>query len=267
MSNLTSKNPLQQSRVQDIRGLDENWIRWAEHEIAIHANKRPTEDELLQGDVLMEQIRSRQREIVGEEERLLQVRTRKATTMSHVTLYTAVGLSIMVAGMLFTLTRRELRELSRTYEQHLEAEEEKRRQLAESRERFQTTLNSLGDAVIATDADGFVRYINPVAQQLTGWTDYTQARGRPLREVACLIDERTREPLRDPVECRPSIGKRRCHVQPHFAGQPVRTGVSDRNECRSHSSTKTASSPVSYWSSATSPSVVKRNKLFAPAIA
>ena len=199
LSKLTSKNPLQQSRVQDIRGLDENWIRWAEHEIAIHANKRPTEDELLQGDVLMEQIRSRQREIVGEEERLLQVRTRRATTMSHITLYTAVGLSIMVAGMLFTLTRRELRELSRTYEQHLEAEEEKRRQLAESRERFQTTLNSLGDAVIATDADGFVRYINPVAQQLAGWTDHTQARGRPLREVACLVDERTQEPLGDLV--------------------------------------------------------------------
>ena len=37
---------------------------------------------------------------------------------------------------------------------HLRAEEEKSRQLAESRERFQTTLNSLGDAVIATDAEG-----------------------------------------------------------------------------------------------------------------
>jgi PAS domain S-box-containing protein len=199
LSNLTSQNPQQQSRVHDIRGLDENWIHWAEHEIAIHANKRPTEGELLQGDILMEQIRSRQREIVGEEERLLQVRTHKATTMSHVTLYSAVGLSIMVAGMLFTLTRRELRELSRTYEQHLEAEEEKRRQLAESRERFQTTLNSLGDAVIATDADGFVRYINPVAQQLSGWTDHTQARGRTLREVAYLVDERTQEPLDDLV--------------------------------------------------------------------
>ena len=91
LANLTNDNPLQQSRVRDIRRLDENWIHWAEHEIAIHANKRPTEAELLQGDVLMEQIRNRQREIVGEEESLLQVRTRKATTLSHIALYTAVG--------------------------------------------------------------------------------------------------------------------------------------------------------------------------------
>ena len=73
----------------------------------------------------------------------------------------------------------------------MNAEEEKSRQLAESRERFQITLNSLGDAVIATDADGSVRYINPVAQQLTGWPDYLEARGRPLREVARFVEEKT----------------------------------------------------------------------------
>jgi PAS domain S-box-containing protein len=200
LAKLTNDNALQKARVDDIRELDENWTHWAEHEIATHAKKRPTEAELLQGDILMEQIRNRQRDIVGEEERLLQIRTRRATNWTHVTLYSAIGLSIMVAGLLFTLTRRELRQLSNSYENHLRAEAEKSHQLAESRERFQTTLNSLGDAVIATDADGFVRYINPVAQQLTGWTDYTQAQGRSLQEVARLLDERTREPFPDPVE-------------------------------------------------------------------
>jgi PAS domain S-box-containing protein len=200
LGDLTKDSPVQGSRVREISDLDENWIRWAEQEIATHARKRPTEGELMEGDILMEQIRNRQEEIVSEEERLLQTRTQKATTLSHVTLYTAVGLSIMVGGMLFTFTRNELRQLSNSYENHLRAEEEKSRQLAESRERFQTTLNSLGDAVIATDAEGNIRYINPVAQQLTGWTDHTQARGHPLREVARLIDERTRQPLHDTVE-------------------------------------------------------------------
>jgi PAS domain S-box-containing protein len=200
LAQLTADNELEQSRVREIRRLDQNWVEWAEREIATHANKRPTEDELMQGDALMEEIRNRQREIVAEEDRLLQSRTHRATTLSHVTLFTAVGLSIIVAGLLFTLTRRELRQLSDSYEKHLHAEAEKSRQLAESRERFQITLNSLGDAVIATDADGSVRYINPVAQQLTGWTNHTQAQGRPLREVARLIDERTREPFGDPVE-------------------------------------------------------------------
>ena len=199
LTKLTSDNAIQQARIRDIRGLDQNWIQWAESEIAKHANKRPTEDELLQGDALMEQIRSRQREIVAGEERLLQARTHRATYLSRVVLITAVGLSIVVAGLLFTLTRRELRQLSDTYEKHLRTEEEKSRQLAESRGRFQITLNSLGDAVIATDAAGRVRYINPVAQQLTGWEDYLEARGRPLGEVARLVDERTRIALTDPV--------------------------------------------------------------------
>ena len=109
LAQLTRDNPSQQARIRDIRSLDENWIRWAEREIAAHANKRPTEDELLQGDALMEQIRNRQREIIADEEGLLQSRTRRATYLSRVVLFTAIGLSVVVAGLLFTLTRRELR--------------------------------------------------------------------------------------------------------------------------------------------------------------
>src|SRR5450631_4482247 len=200
LTQLTGDNSLQQARVRDIRNLDEHWIHWAELEIAAHAKKRPTEDELLQGDALMEEIRNRQREIVSEEERLLHLRTRQATYLSRVVLVTAVVLSVLVASLLFTMTRRELRELSNSYERHLYAEEEKSRLLAESRGRFQITLNSLGDAIIATDAAGRVRYVNPVAQQLTGWDDYLQARGRPLGEVARLVDERTRNELTDPID-------------------------------------------------------------------
>ena len=200
LTQLTSDNPTQQARIRDIRKLDENWVHWAEQEIAARPSKKPTEDELMQGDALMEQIRSRGREVVAEEERLLHLRTRRATYLSRVVLFTAVGLSVVIAGLLFTLTRRELRQLSDSYEKHLLAEEEKSRQLAESRERFQITLNSLGDAVIATDAEGRVTYINPVAQRLSGWEDYTQARGKPLGEVTRLVDGKTRKPLTDPVQ-------------------------------------------------------------------
>jgi PAS domain S-box-containing protein len=200
LSRLTSDNPAQQARIRDIRQLDENWVRWAEHEIAARPNKKPTEDELIQGDALMEQIRARGREIVAEEESLLHSRTRRATNLSRVVLFTAIGLSLIVAGLLFTLTRRELRELSHSYDRHIRAEAEKSHQLAESRERFQITLNSLADAVIATDAEGKVTYINPVAQKLTGWEDHQEARGKALGEVMRLVDGRSREPLTDPVQ-------------------------------------------------------------------
>ena len=200
LAELTADNPAQQARVHEIRSLDQHWIDWAESETNSYARKKPTDDELLQGDALMEKIRNQQREIVAGEEQLLHLRTRRATYLSRVVLFTAVGLSVMVAGLLFTLTRRELRQLSDTYEKYLHAEAEKSRQLAESRERFQITLNSLGDAVIATDATGKITYINPAAQQLTGWNDYMEAKGRSLGEVARFIDERTRYELTDPVE-------------------------------------------------------------------
>ena len=102
---------------------------------------------------------------------------------------TAVGLSLLVAFLLFTLTRRELYALSSTYERHLRAEEEKTEQLRESRESYQITLKSIGDAVVSTDAAGRISFLNPAAQQLTGW-NYEAARGRPLREVLRLWTKR-----------------------------------------------------------------------------
>lgn len=61
-----------------------------------------------------------------------------------------------------------------------------------------TTLRSIGDAVISTDAVGTVRFMNPVAEHLTGWTDQ-EARGRPLDEVFRIVNEQTGATLESPV--------------------------------------------------------------------
>jgi PAS domain S-box-containing protein len=74
-----------------------------------------------------------------------------------------------------------------------------REELKESREWFQITLKSLGEGVVSTDHDGRISFINPVAQQLTGW-NYVDSQGRPFREVVKLGDERTRLDIEDPVE-------------------------------------------------------------------
>jgi len=60
------------------------------------------------------------------------------------------------------------------------------------KELAQVTLHSIGDGVITTDADGRVEYLNPVAEQYTGWRT-AEARGRPLAEIYRVIDERTGE--------------------------------------------------------------------------
>lgn len=61
-----------------------------------------------------------------------------------------------------------------------------------------TTLRSIGDAVISTDGAGRVRFMNPVAEQLTGWHG-TEARDRPLDEVFNIVNEQTRAAVESPV--------------------------------------------------------------------
>ena len=68
----------------------------------------------------------------------------------------------------------------------------------EEKERAQITLQSIGDGVITTDADGLVDYLNPVAQGLTGW-ERRSARGKPIQEIMTIINEHTRASVDNPV--------------------------------------------------------------------
>ncbi len=70
--------------------------------------------------------------------------------------------------------------------------------LAEDRSLLSVTLESIGDAVITTNARGVITWLNPVAERLTGWMS-AEARGRPLAHVFHIVDEQTREPAPDPI--------------------------------------------------------------------
>jgi PAS domain S-box-containing protein len=62
-----------------------------------------------------------------------------------------------------------------------------------------TALRSIGDAVIATDAAGHVRFLNQVATDLTGWVP-EEAIGQPLDHIFRIVNEATRSPVENPVE-------------------------------------------------------------------
>jgi PAS domain S-box-containing protein len=102
---------------------------------------------------------------------------------------------------LLSVVRAALRSRRRQYEVRVHLAE--RLQAAEiirrERERYRVTLASIGDAVIATDADGKVRFMNGVAESLAGWS-LAEAVGRPLPEVFHIIHEHTREPVENPVQ-------------------------------------------------------------------
>jgi PAS domain S-box-containing protein len=71
-------------------------------------------------------------------------------------------------------------------------------QIRLERERFRTTLASIGDAVIVTDRRGYVEFLNPVAESLTGWKQ-EEAEGQPLEAVFNIINEITRKRVENPA--------------------------------------------------------------------
>ncbi|WP_041622460.1 EAL domain-containing protein [Oscillatoria nigro-viridis] len=79
---------------------------------------------------------------------------------------------------------------------------EERQRLEESlfaeKELAQVTLQSIGDAVITTDAQGNVTYFNPIAERLTGWKIH-EVQGVPFSTVFLIVDQVTREPVENPI--------------------------------------------------------------------
>jgi len=71
--------------------------------------------------------------------------------------------------------------------------------LRESEESLLITLQSIGDAVIATDTDGLVTRMNTTAERLTGW-NFVDAKNKPLADVFKIINAETRNAVSDPVE-------------------------------------------------------------------
>src|SRR5262249_56404225 len=66
------------------------------------------------------------------------------------------------------------------------------------RERFETTLASIGDAVIVTDDQGRVTFLNPVAVALTGWRQ-AEALGQDISAVFPIVNEYTRAAVEPPI--------------------------------------------------------------------
>lgn len=84
-----------------------------------------------------------------------------------------------------------LKENQNTIQRNLQELKQREKDLA-------ITLNSIGDAVVATDAEGRVIRMNPIAEQLTGWI-FADALMQPLYKVFPIIDASTRQPIPNPV--------------------------------------------------------------------
>ena len=126
-------------------------------------------------------------------------------------------LAISFAYLIYRESRHRVNDIVHRETQHLLGIEEKlNKQLLQttiaaeiSEEKLAITLNSIGDAVIATDAEGRVTLLNPLAQRLTGWT-LAEAIQRPIEEIFRIIDQVTRLPSEVPV--RETLARNAPHV-------------------------------------------------------
>ena len=66
-------------------------------------------------------------------------------------------------------------------------------------ERLDVTLQSIGDAVLTTDVNGRIEYLNPIAEAMTGWTTEA-AKGLPMQEVFRVLNDSTRKSVANPLE-------------------------------------------------------------------
>jgi PAS domain S-box-containing protein len=191
----TRDNPLMQSRIPRLRQLVEEKLRMSRDSVSAleQGNARAAQATLRsgEGEQKMDQIRGLIAEMLAQENSLLEARTgawqrslRDALLTS--TLASLVGVVFVVA--FFLVAKREVRR-----------REQEARAAMERESWLQTTLTSIGDAVIATDPQGAIKFLNRAAEKLVGCRN-AECEGRPITEVFRVFHENSGAAAVNPVE-------------------------------------------------------------------
>ena len=118
----------------------------------------------------------------------------------------AVVLALYMAYASYRAAQHQIKTLVHQETQHLlQAQQETNAQLQQVNQNLQVseaklavTLNSIGDGVIATDAQACIILLNPVAENLTGWSQ-AEAQGRPVQDIFHIVNKQTRARTQIPV--------------------------------------------------------------------
>jgi PAS domain S-box-containing protein len=152
----------------------------------------------LHGKALMDEVRHDLNDIIAKAEenraRRIEQWHRQVNTMLLGLLFLALGMGILIG----LFTRNRMHAVSTAYRTSLEILGRRAEELFQSEQQLRTTLDSIGDGVITCDADGHVQMMNPVARELTGWSQ-TEASGQPLEKIFHIVNETSREPVETPV--------------------------------------------------------------------
>ena len=152
----------------------------------------------LTGKARMDTMRSAIDNIVGAAQQRRLERIDSWERQVRHSIYGLILLAIAVGLFIALFARDRLEVVSLAFRRSLDMQRSRAEQLFRSEQHLRTTLASIGDAVITCDQEGIVQTMNPVAQELTGWTEL-DARSRPLDTVFRIVNESTRQPIESPV--------------------------------------------------------------------
>ena len=191
---LSADNPRQQERWKELRAVIDERLKIAREIETITRTRGAEAAARYVAGAPLRETRERMygllRDMEAEELRLLASRSADAAAANGYVLISAATAAVSL-GVLLVLNYLAIRRQGR------EAEAS-RRALADSENRLAITLRSIGDGVLATDTEGRVVHMNPVAERLTGWT-FEEARGLPVEEVFRIIHEDTRAAVETPI--------------------------------------------------------------------
>jgi PAS domain S-box-containing protein len=152
----------------------------------------------LHGKVLMDEVRHDLNDIIykAEENRARRIERwhQQVHTMLLGLLFLALGMGVLIG----LFTRNRMHAVSTAYRTSLEILGHRAEDLFQSEQQLRTTLDSIGDGVITCNAAGHVQMMNPVARELTGWSQ-AEASGQPLEKIFHIVNETSREPVENPV--------------------------------------------------------------------
>ena len=195
LSQLTADNPTEQANVAQLGSLAHEKLNELNETIALARSGKVNQARAVvlsdRGLQLMDQIRQGMGAMQNEENRLAESRVQAydrsvRLTRASIVLATLVGILGLVILAYFILRERAERQ---RHTQEIRAREEW----------FRVTLTSIGDAVIATDRNGMVTFLNPVAELLTGTTS-AQAEGKDIHSVFPILNEVTGKAAENPVK-------------------------------------------------------------------
>ena len=199
LKSLIAANPNQLGRLEAVRAKYEDWESQAQTELRAKSLQPDLDRHMLGRKAAMDSIRASMADFIREEERLRSHRSIAAQRVSSLGLRGLMILTALAAFVVVWETRRLFLKVTGIFADQLAELRRQAEQIFQREQWLNTTLRSIGDAVIACDAHGRIALMNKVAEDLTGWRE-AEAKGKTLPEVFAIINEESRQTVENPVE-------------------------------------------------------------------